>query len=112
MVASRAAAASAPGGPSQVPPPAEASTFVANLSLALFWIIIAGIGAAAYLQGDQFASTKDSATVVGVFIGLAAFFAWVAVDEEPPELDEIIDGAEDDGAATPGSEDGARIKKD
>ena len=46
------------------------------------WMLLAAAFAAAYWQGSEFASTKDTATVWGVVIGFAAYFAWLAVDLE------------------------------
>ena len=49
------------------------------------WGLITVVFACAYWQGADFASTKDSATVWGAIIGLAAFFAWLAVDDDEAE---------------------------
>ena len=45
------------------------------------------IFAAALWHRTDFASTKDTATAWGAIIGLAAFFAWLAVDIEEEDDD-------------------------
>lgn len=69
------------------PPPPLAS----RLSSWASWLLIGTVFAGAFIQGSDFASTKDTATVWGAVIGFAAYFAWLAVD-----LDEqaIEDGKE------------------
>jgi hypothetical protein len=44
--------------------------------------VLGVVFAAALWQGSDFASTKDSSTLWGASLGLAAFFAWLAVDVE------------------------------
>ena len=52
-----------------------------------FWSIISGICATAYIQGEAFGADKQSATIVGGLIGVASFFAWLAVDEDEDDDD-------------------------
>jgi hypothetical protein len=56
------------------------------------WTLLLGLFACAYVQGAEFASTKETATVFGCVIGLAAFFSWLAVedDDEDDEDDEDV----------------------
>ena len=74
------------------------------------WGTLAVVFVAAYWQGAAFASTKESATVWGGVLGLAAFFAWLAADadEEGEGEEEEVWGeeAEDEG------EGGKRAKMD
>ena len=61
------------------------------------WTLLLGLFACAYVQGPEFASTKNTATVFGCVIGLAAFFSWLAVeDDEDEDEDEEDDGDESD----------------
>lgn len=53
-----------------------------NIALCCAWGTLAVVFSVAYVQGEAFASTKDSATVWGGVIGLAAFFAWIAVEDD------------------------------
>ena len=46
------------------------------------WTLIGLVFAAAFVQGSDFASTKPVASFWGGVIGLSAFFAWLAIDEE------------------------------
>jgi predicted NAD-dependent protein-ADP-ribosyltransferase YbiA (DUF1768 family) len=78
------------------------SSTLAKLSFLAAWAILGVVFVVAYLQGPQFASTKDTATVWGALIGLAAFFAWLAVDEDD-------EGTEEDEQDARRAE---RIKKD
>lgn len=57
----------------------------ALLSSHASWAILGVVFAAAIWQGADFASTKPAATAWGAVIGLAAFFAWLAVDVEEYE---------------------------
>ena len=76
------------------------------------WGLLCLVFAAAYIQGAAFASSKESASVWGVVIGLAAFCAWLAVaaeedaeeDEEDEEEDEWDDG--DEAGEEEGEEEG------
>ena len=52
------------------------------------WTLLVGLFACAYVQGSEFASTKETATVFGCVIGLAAFFSWLAVEDDDYEEDE------------------------
>ena len=52
------------------------------------WTLLLGLFACAYVQGAEFASTKETATVFGCVIGLAAFFSWLAVEDDDCEEDE------------------------
>ena len=52
------------------------------------WTLLVGLFACAYVQGAEFASTKETATVFGCVIGLAAFFSWLAVEDDDCEEDE------------------------
>ena len=49
------------------------------------WAVLALVFVASYAQGPDFASTKETATAFGALIGLASFFAWLAVEEEEEE---------------------------
>ena len=69
-------------------PPSKSSSTLAKLSFCASWGILGVVFCVAYLQGAQFASTKETATVWGALIGLAAFFAWLAVDEDDADADE------------------------
>ena len=71
----------------------RAGTWLQRFSQLAFWAIMAGIFAAAYIQGEAFGADKESATIIGATIGVASFFAWLAVDEEDD------DEAEDEQAA-------------
>ena len=55
------------------------------------WAVLAAVLVAAWWQGSDFASTKPTATFWGAAIGLAAFFAWLAVDL-PDYKDEEANG--------------------
>ena len=68
---------------------------LARVSSYCAWGLLSVVFAFAYYQGADFASTKDSATVWGGVIGLTAFFAWLAVDEEEVDRD---DEEDEDGA--------------
>ena len=57
------------------------------------WATLAIVYAAAYALGSEFASSKNSATVFGCVIGLAAFFAWLGVEEEEAEGEAVSPGA-------------------
>lgn len=61
------------------------------------WGLLLFVFACAYVQGAEFASDKQSATVFGCVIGLAAFFSWLAVEDDP-EDDELVDDADADAA--------------
>ena len=61
------------------------------------WSVIGLVFAAAAVQGSDFASTKQSASIWGGVIGLAAFFAWLAVDEEEGGDYEESDTDDEDG---------------
>ena len=63
------------------------SPSIANASSVLAWSLLAVIFAAALWHRTDFASTKDTATAWGAIIGLAAFFAWLAVDIEEEDDD-------------------------
>ena len=62
-----------------------------QLAHASAWAVLAAVLVAAWWQGSDFASTKPTATFWGAVIGLAAFFAWLAVDL-PDDKDEEADG--------------------
>ena len=62
-----------------------------QLAHASAWAVLAAVLVAAWWQGSDFASTKSTATFWGAVIGLAAFFAWLAVDL-PDEKDKEADG--------------------
>jgi len=70
------------------------------------WLLLLGLFACAYVQGAEFASTKESATVFGCVIGLAAFFSWLAVEDDD-EDDE--DDEDDDDKSSVGN--GATVKQ-
>lgn len=55
---------------------------LANLYKCSAWAITIAIFLFAFIQRDLFASCPESATLWGCAIGLAAFFAWLAVEEE------------------------------
>ena len=59
-----------------------------TLASAVAWLLLSAVFAAAYVQGTEFAATKDSASVWGGVIGLSAFFAWLAVDYDEEEVAE------------------------
>lgn len=83
-----------PPSPPPSPPPPESPPSRSRLfyfSRYTSWLLLGFVFAAAGYQGADFASTKPVATVWGGVIGLAAFFAWLAVDEEE------IAGYEEDG---------------
>ena len=61
------------------------------------WLVLAAVFAAAWVQGAEFASEKDSATFWGCVIGFAAFLAWLAVEDEADDADS--EGEEDEVAA-------------
>ena len=61
------------------------------------WLVLAAVFAAAWVQGAEFASEKDSATFWGCVIGFAAFLAWLAVEDEADDDDS--EGEEDEAAA-------------
>ena len=60
------------------------------------WLVLAAVFAAAWVQGAEFASEKDSATFWGCVIGFAAFLAWLAVEDEADDDDS--EGEEDEAA--------------
>ena len=62
-----------------------------QLAHASAWAVLAAVLVAAWWQGSDFASTKSTATFWGAVIGLAAFFAWLAVDLHD-EKDKEADG--------------------
>lgn len=66
--------------------PAEASARPTRVAY-LAWTLLAIVFAAAYASGSNFASTKDSATLWGALIGVAAFLAWLAVDMGESDVD-------------------------
>ena len=80
---------------------------VATFAFYAAWALLLGLFACAYVQGADFASTKDSATVFGCVIGLAAFFAWLAVEDDEEE-DE--DGQEENEGAPAAAADGGATK--
>ena len=63
------------------------------------WGLLLFVFACAYVQGADFASDKQSATVFGCVIGLAAFFSWLAVEDDP-EDDELVADAADAASGT------------
>ena len=69
------------------------------------WTLLLGLFACAYVQGADFASTKESATVFGCVIGLAAFFSWLAVEDD----DEDGDDEDDEDESSVGN--GETVKK-
>ena len=72
---------------------------VANVSLAAAWSILCVVFTCAYVHGKEFAANKESATAWGGVIGLAAFFAWLAVEDDESECDEGGSSDADDGHA-------------
>ena len=70
-----------------------------TLASAVAWLLLSAVFAAAYVQGTEFAATKDSASVWGGVIGLSAFFAWLAVDYDEEEVAEGSSGS-DEGSAS------------
>ena len=52
---------------------------VTRFSFYASWGILLVLFVCAYVQGPDFASTKESSTVFGCAIGVAAFFSWLAV---------------------------------
>ena len=63
------------------------------------WTLLLGLFACAYVQGAEFASTKETATVFGCVIGLAAFFSWLAVeDDDEDDEDDEDENSVGDGA--------------
>ena len=58
------------------------------------WSLLCAVFAAAAYQGSEFASTKPSATAWGGVIGLAAFCAWLAVDEDEAASEEDVEDEE------------------
>ena len=88
--AAAAAAAAATSAPASARP-----TMLSRLASGASWLLLGATFACAYLQGSMFASTKDSATVWGVVIGFAAYFAWLAVDlDEETRADELAEEEE------------------
>mmetsp|Transcript_11729 Transcript_11729/g.27091 ORF Transcript_11729/g.27091 Transcript_11729/m.27091 type:complete len:101 (+) Transcript_11729:869-1171(+) len=65
-------------------------------STILAWAILLLVFAAAWLQGAEFASTKDEATVFGAAIGLAAFFAWLGVEDDDDEMGPLANEGDED----------------
>ena len=63
---------------------ARATTHSARATAARWgsWAVLGIVFLAALWQGSEFASTKNSSTFWGASLGLAAFFAWLAVDIE------------------------------
>ena len=62
---------------------------VTRFSFYASWGILLVLFVCAYVQGPDFASTKESSTVFGCAIGVAAFFSWLAVeDDEDDDEDE------------------------
>ena len=59
------------------------------------WLLLSAVFAAAYVQGTEFAATKDSASGWGGVIGLSAFFAWLAVDYDEEEVAEGSSGSDE-----------------
>ena len=59
---------------------APTPSFWAPVCSRIAWGLLATVFGCAFYQGSEFASDKDSATLWGVVIGLAAYFAWLAVD--------------------------------
>ena len=72
--------------------------------------MLALVFAAAGCQGADFASTKPTATVWGGVIGLAAFFAWLAVDEEEATSD-VHDDEDDDEDDDDDGEGAAKVEQ-
>jgi hypothetical protein len=71
------------------------------------WLLLGLVFAAALYQGADFGATKPAASAWGAVIGLAAFLAWLAVDEEEAcELDEG-GGGDDDDDDNDGDDDGS-----
>ncbi len=66
------------------------------------WTLLLGLFACAYVQGAEFASTKETATVFGCVIGLAAFFSWLAVEDDD-EDDEDNEDDEDESSVGDGA---------
>ena len=66
-----------------------------TLASAVAWLLLSAVFAAAYVQGTEFAATKDSASVWGGVIGLSAFFAWLAVDYDEEEVAEGSSGSDE-----------------
>ena len=50
---------------------------VTRFSFYASWGILLVLFVCAYVQGPDFASTKESATVFGCAIGVTAFFSWL-----------------------------------
>ena len=69
-----------------------------SVSVVAAWSTLCVVFACAWVYGNEFASTKESATVWGGVIGLAAFFAWLAVLEDDA-ADHDDDAAGDAGSA-------------
>ena len=59
------------------------------------WAILAWVFVCACVQGKEYASSSESATVYGVALGLAATFAWLGVEEEGPYEGRNGDGVKD-----------------
>lgn len=59
------------------------------------WALLGVVFVAAYAQGPEFASTKETATAFGALIGLASFFAWLAVEEDEDEGEDVTGGGEE-----------------
>ena len=68
-----------------------------GLAYAASWTLLFGIFAVAIYQGADFARTKETATVWGCVIGLAAALAWLAVDAECCADDEEHQSTTDSG---------------
>lgn len=71
------------------------------------WLLLLAVFGAAYVQGAEFAATKESASAWGVVIGLSAFFAWLAVDENEAAGwgdDELVDDIEEEEEEEPVSQ--------
>ena len=85
-VCSGETSADSPPAPGTPPPLARAFHYGA-------WALLGLVFAAAAFQGADFASHKFSASLWGGIIGLAAFLAFLAVDEE--EAGEDVDDDED-----------------
>lgn len=101
---SAAAATSIASAPAETPSAAR-SSLLARVSFWCAWALLGLVFACAYVQGAAFAATKDSATVWGALIGLAAFFAWLSVDEEDHD-DGDDDGDDDDDEHAGGPKEG------
>ena len=94
-----------PPSPPPSPPPADAPpstpppTLLGRLSHYAAWALLVLVFASAYAQGADFASTKGTATAWGGVIGLAAYFAWLAVDEAEAQEEEAAQEGGGEGSS-------------